>query len=88
MPARDVDHVCAIDARVARRKAFELRECRVEEADPAAIRTALDVVVRGRKLNQALEKGLLVACRREPDLLPRLVRMPEVMRVEELDAFR
>jgi hypothetical protein len=88
MPARDVDRVCAIDARVARRIGIELRECGVEETDCASKSPALNVVIRGRKLNQALKKGLLVAGRREPDFFPRLMRVPEVMRVEELDAFR
>lgn len=88
MPARDADHVCAINARIPRRIGIELRKRRVEKADRATIRAALDVVIRGRKLNQSLEKRLLVAGRREPELFPRLVRVPEVVRVEELDAFR
>ena len=88
MPARDADHHCAIDARVARRIGIELRKRRVEKADRAAIRPTLDVVIRGRKLNQSLEKGLFIAGGPEPDFFPRLVRVPEVMRVEELDAFR
>jgi hypothetical protein len=88
MPARGVDDRGAVDARIARRIEIELRKCRVEEADRAAIGAALDVVIRGRKLNQSLEKRLLVAGRREPDFFPRLVRVPEVMSVEELDAAR
>jgi hypothetical protein len=86
MPTSSLDRRRSIDAGVARRIGIELRECRVEQANCATNRASLDVVIRGRELDQPLEKRLFVARRLQPDFFPRFVGVPEMMGVEEIDA--
>jgi len=87
MTHRRDDRLLTIDAIVQRRMRREPPERRIEEPHRAARRrAALHVVIRGGELNQSLKKLFFVALRREPDLLPRFMRVPETLRVEQLDA--
>ncbi len=86
MPPRDLDRRRAIDAGVARRKSFELRKCSVKQPNPARKRAALHVVIRGGELDETLKKEFFVAFGAQPALFPRLMRVPEVVTVEKLDA--
>ena len=82
MPSRGVDRIFAIDIFESVRQGSELLQRGVEEADRAANRAALHVVIRRGELDQSLKKRLLVAGRLQPDLFPRFVRVPELVRVE------
>src|SRR5262245_62718743 len=51
------------------------------------MRATLDVVVGRGELDHPLQKLLDVRLRGEPDRLPRLVRFPELVRIEVRHAF-
>jgi hypothetical protein len=87
MQAGGVDRFRAIDAGMSIREPREFRECRIEEPHAAAQCPALDMVIRGGELDQPLEEGLPVARGLQPELFPRFMRVPELLRVEEGDAF-
>ena len=68
------------------RKVGQLLQRRVEKAQAAGIRAAFYVVICGGELDEALKKTMDVRLRFEPDRLPRLVRIPELGRVEMIEA--
>ena len=83
MNARSCTSICATYVFEALRKRLKASESGVEEANRASRRgSAFDVVIRGGELNQPLEKLLTIAFGREPELFPRLMRVPEVVGVE------
>ena len=82
------DHFLPVEIEKVHRERCKFRESGVEQAYRAAKRAPLDVVIGGGELNQALEKSFLAALRNEPHPLPRFVRVPEALFVEEGDAFR
>lgn len=86
MRCRCLDRFRAINTRISGRKSFQTAQCGVKQTNPAAIRPALDMVVGGGELDEALEKLPRVAARRQPVDFPGFVRVPESMRVEELYA--
>lgn len=77
---------CAIYAEEALWEAGELLERGVEKPHTAAKRSALDMVIRGGELDESLKEAAKVPFRLEPESLPGLVRVPELMAVEEGDA--
>lgn len=68
------------------RKRREPAKCGVEQPHASAKRPALEMMVGGGDLNQSPKELLDVGLRDEPKLLPRFVRVPELARVEVLDA--
>ena len=87
MPDCRTDGRLAINTAVRGRKRFEFLQSRVKKAHAAAKRPALDMVVRGGELDQTLEEQLPGTGGGEPEPLPRLVRFPEFVGVEEGDPF-
>ena len=75
-----------IQAVKVRRKRRETAQRRIEEPHRPAQRSALRVVIRGGELNQSLIELDEIAFGFEPELLPRLVRFPELGGVEVRDA--
>ncbi|MEA2235912.1 MAG: hypothetical protein QOC81_636 [Thermoanaerobaculia bacterium] len=75
----------AIDAAPPLRKRLQLSESGIEESQTSRKCTALNVVIRGGKLDEALKKKVNVGLRLEPDRLPRLMRVPELAVVEVLE---
>src|SRR3954451_15949490 len=76
----------SIDPAKAFGKVAQLLQRRVEQPQSAGIRAAFDVVIRGRELNQTLQKTMHVRLRFEPDRLPRHMRIPELGGVEVIEA--
>ena len=88
MQGRGTFDVSAVDAASRRWKSREPRQPRVKKTHPTAKCAALEMVIRGSDLNQSLQKLVEIGFRGEPQLLPRLVRLPEFERVEMADAAR
>lgn len=87
MPCCPLHSLGAINTAMSVRKGAELLECSVKESDAAAKGTALHVVVSSGELNQPLQKALLVTRGDEPDPLPCLVGVPELLLIEERKAL-
>lgn len=88
MDLRALDNVLPIEFVKARRKTFQLLQCRVEQTHRSRKRAALHVVVRGGELDESLvEEHEVVVVRFEPELFPRLVSVPELAFVEEPDSI-
>lgn len=81
------DCISAIDTIPSVCESFELSQRGVKQSHAAAKSPALDMVIRRGELDQALKVDLLFTARMEPQLLPRFVCVPELMGVEESDAF-
>jgi hypothetical protein len=86
MPRRKLDCFLPMDTRISGRKSFEPPQCGVKQTKAPAKRPALDVVVSRRKLDQPLEKLARLTLRNEPMDLPGFMSVPELVRVEEVDA--
>lgn len=87
MFSRSCNDVCAIHTEKVHRDRCKFRKSGVEQPDRTAKRAALHVVISGGELDQTLEKRLFVTARSEPETLPRFMRVPELPRVEELEAL-
>ena len=86
MRLRRAHRFVAIEIAVRVRECAETPQGRVDEAHAAAQRAALEVVIRRGELNQTLKILFEVRFSGEPELLPRLVRVPEFGGIEVLDA--
>lgn len=75
-----------IDAAPTLGEVVQLLQRGVEQAESAGVRAALHMVIRGRELDESLEKTVDVRLRFEPDRLPRLMRIPELGGVEMIEA--
>lgn len=87
MMCRSHNSLCTIDSVVVGLERLQLHERRVEEAPRPAMVPAHDVVIRGGELDEALKKPLFRASLDQPEALPRLVRVPEALLIEEGDAL-
>ena len=87
MLTRTCDGGRPIEAAPDERKGIEPAKRGLEEPRRTAPRSTPDVMVRGRELNEPLQELLDVRLRRQPELFPRLVRLPVALRVEVLDSF-
>ena len=60
----------------------------IEQPHATPKRAAFQMMVRSSDLNQALEELFEIGFRREPELFPRFVSVPEFESVEVLDAAK
>jgi len=83
-----LDNIRAIEPTKVRRKTFQFLRRSVEQAHRSRKRAAFHVVIRRRQLDESLvEENEVVVVRFEPQLFPRLVRVPELAFVEEADSI-
>ncbi len=88
MNCRSCTSLCAIHVLVITWKGFQASESGIEQPHSTSRRgSALDVVIRGGELNEALQELFAIAFGSEPELLPRFMRVPEIVRVELGDAL-
>jgi len=65
---------------------LQLLQSSVEKAKAAWICASFDVVIRGRELDETLQKKMNIRLRLQPDRLPRFVRIPELGGVEVIES--
>lgn len=75
-----------IDTAILRREGLETSQRRVEKPDSSSQRSPFHMVIRRSNLNETLQKLMRLARGVQPDLLPLLVRLPELAVVEALDS--
>ncbi len=86
MFTRRAHNIAAINSANVIGEFCEPRKSGIEQPHSAAKCAALQMVIRGCDLNESLQKLIEVGFCREPELFPRLMRFPELERIEMVDA--